>query len=538
MSAFGVQLFALRDTLNEERRTAIRAEVDTAASLVRAFAAEAKAGRIAEAEAQERAKAALRAMRFGKGDYFFAYRYDGVNVAHGLKPENEGKNLLEAKDAAGVRFNAALIEAARRGGGYVPFMFPRAGQDVPSPKLAYAVAVDGWDWAIGSGIYIDDVDELFAARVVEAGAWSAGLLVVLGLVAWPISRGIVRPVRALTATMTALVGGDTRIDVPALERRDEVGDMARAVGVFKDGMIEAERLRLAQDELKARAAADQKAALHNMADAFEQSVGGIVKAVASTATEMESAARAMSQSAEEASLRTGAVSAAATQASANVQTVATAAEELSASIAEITRQVVQSSTIAGKAVNEARRTNGTIEELAAAATKIGEVVSLIQEIAGQTNLLALNATIEAARAGEAGKGFAVVASEVKSLANQTARATEEIAQQIAQVQSSTRETVEAIRGIGGTIGEIDGIATTIAAAVEEQGAATGEIARNVQQAASGTGEVSANIAGVSHVSTEVGAAAAQVASSAGELSRQSERLRHEVDSFLASVRAA
>jgi methyl-accepting chemotaxis protein len=253
---------------------------------------------------------------------------------------------------------------------------------------------------------------------------------------------------------------------------------------------------------------------------------------------MREAAQSMSQSAGSASERSKVVADACQEASENVQTVASATEELSASISEIGKQVSESSRITSQAVEEAGRTNSKIRELAEAAQKIGDVVKLINDIAGQTNLLALNATIEAARAGEAGKGFAVVASEVKSLATQTAKATDEISHKISEMQAATQQSVSAIELIGTTIARINDIATNIASAVEEQGAATQEIARNVQQASAGTSDVSSNIVSVTKAAGDTGAAATQVLSSSGELSQQSEKLRHEVDGFIARIRAA
>ena len=363
--------------------------------------------------------------------------------------------------------------------------------------------------------------------------------VLLGIVlAWLIGRGISRPVVRMCAAMRALAGGDKAVEIPGVGRKDEIGQMADTVQVFKDSMIETERLRAEQERTKTRVEAERKQGMTNLANDFEAGVKGIVSAVASQATEMEASAQAMTHTAEQTTQQATTVAAAVEQASASIQTVASAAEQLSSSVLEIGRQVEQSSKIAAHAVIEADKTNTTVEGLNTIAQRIGEVVQLIENIAGQTNLLALNATIEAARAGDAGKGFAVVASEVKSLATQTAKATEEIRAQISEIQGSTEQTVGAIRSIGGTIRQMSEIATTIASAVEQQGAATREIASNVHQAAQGTTDIATNIGGLSRAASETGAAATQVLAGAGELSKQSETLRRDVDTFVATVRAA
>jgi methyl-accepting chemotaxis protein len=359
-----------------------------------------------------------------------------------------------------------------------------------------------------------------------------------GVLAWLIGRGIAGPVVRMCAAMRALAGGDRAVAIPGVGRKDEVGQMADTVQVFKDSMIETERMREAQAQAKTRAEADRRQDMTRLADGFESGVKSIVSAVAAQAAQMQSSAQAMTHTAEQTTQQTTAVAAAVEQASANVQTVASAAEELSASVLEIGRQMEQSSKIASQAVIDADRTNTTVEGLSKTAQRIGEVVQLIETIAGQTNLLALNATIEAARAGDAGKGFAVVASEVKSLANQTAKATDDIKAQIAEIQGATGQTVAAIRSIGTTIHQMNDIATAIASAVEQQGAATREIASNVQQAAQGTSEIATNIGGVGQAASDTGAAAAQVLSGAAELARQSEALRRDVDQFVATVRAA
>ena len=359
-----------------------------------------------------------------------------------------------------------------------------------------------------------------------------------GMLAWWIGRGIAGPVVRMCTAMRALAGGDRAVSIPGIGRKDEVGQMADTVQVFKDSMIETERLREDQAQAKARAETERRQGMMRLADGFESGVKSIVGAVAAQAAQMQSSAQAMTHTAEQTTQQTTVVAASVEQASANVQTVASAAEELSASVLEIGRQMEQSSKIASQAVIDADRTNTTVEGLSKTAQRIGEVVQLIETIAGQTNLLALNATIEAARAGDAGKGFAVVASEVKSLANQTAKATDDIKAQIAEIQGATGQTVAAIRSIGTTIHQMNEIATTIASAVEQQGVATREIASNVQQAARGTSEIATNIGEVGQAASDTGAAAAQVLSGAAELARQSETLRQDVDRFLATVRAA
>ena len=355
---------------------------------------------------------------------------------------------------------------------------------------------------------------------------------------WATLRSVLIPLKSMTVAVTKLAGGDTTVDVPALGEKDEIGEMAKGIEVFKDNAIEIKRLEEEKVERERRAEEDKRKALLGLADTLEQGVKGVVDAVSSGSAEMKSAAESMASTAEETSRQSGAAAAASEQATANVQTVSAAAEEMSASVNEIARQVAQSAAMAKAAVEEAQKTNVTVQGLAEGSQKIGEVVEMISDIANQTNLLALNATIEAARAGDAGKGFAVVASEVKSLANQTAKATEQISAQIAAIQSSTDEAVGAIKGIGEKISEMDEVTTAIASAIEEQGASTGEISNNSQQAAIGTQEVSENITAVNRAATETGAAAGQVLQSAAELSSQAEKLRTEVDKFLTEVREA
>ena len=375
---------------------------------------------------------------------------------------------------------------------------------------------------------------------VATVALVVGVLVVLVLVGSTLFSvlNIARPIRRIGDVLLELANGNKAVEIPFTERGDEVGDNARAAHTFKNNLIRIERMEAEQKDLQAAAAAQRKAEMIRLADAFQTAVGGIVNTVSSASNQLEEAAGTLSGTAEQTQQLSGMVATASEEASANVGAVASAAEEMSASVTEISRQVQDSSRIAGDAVKQAERTDLRINELLEAAGRIGDVVKLITAVAEQTNLLALNATIEAARAGEAGRGFAVVANEVKALAAQTAKATDEIGAQITGMQTATRDSVGAIKEIGSTITHISDIAATIAATVGQQGAATAEIARNVSEAAKGTAEVAEKITQVNQGASATGSASSQVLAWARSLSKESGNLKTEVENFLNTVRAA
>jgi len=534
-----IQLNSLHSQLFDDRRALVQSAVDVAYSIITEQYARAESGAISEDEAKKRAIAEIEALRYREKEYFWVNDASPVLLGHPYLKAKIGKNVGDIVDPAGVAvFREFAKVVAQNGGGFVAYQWPKPMATEPSPKISFVKGFQPWGWIVGSGLYVDDVEDQFWGAALHLGMIVVGLMVALVVCGIVIARGISRPLGLITGRMQALSQGDKSIDVPYAQNRDEIGDLARALDVFKTQAIEMDRMRDEQEAMRVQAERDKRAAMEKLANDFETTVGSIIEAVGSGATEMRDTANMMASTAGDASSQANNVAAASEEASRNVQTVAVATEELTSSISEISRRVAESAMTARNAVTEAERTNETVESLSAAAEKIGEVVELISEIAEQTNLLALNATIEAARAGEAGKGFAVVASEVKSLANQTAKATEEISAQIASIQEASNTSVGAIRGISKIIAEIDDNSTGIAAAVEQQGAATEEISRNVQEASSGTQEVSSNISGVNSAASETGRAANEVLIAAGELNRQADTLKVEVAKFLAEVRAA
>jgi methyl-accepting chemotaxis protein len=539
----GVMLFTMRDlqlALEKEKTSELKHLTEIALGIAKEEHEQAQNGVISDEEARKRAAARIGTLRYGNNDYFWINDMHPRMVMHPMQPKLNGADLTENKDPNGKRLFIEFVQTVKaHGAGIVAYEWPKPGATQPLPKMSYVAGFQPWGWVIGTGLYIDNLKEQTWEALSRALMIAGLIMAVIGAISVFVARGVSRAMRGMTEGMRELASGNFDVVMPGADRQDEIGDMVMAVEAFKEKAVEKARLEAEQKQTEdERAAAERRLAMISIADGFESAVGEIVNTVSSASSELEAAANSLTRTAENTQSLSATVAATSEQASANVQSVASATEEMSASVSEIARQVQESSNIAADAVRQAEKTDARINELSQAAARIGDVVDLISAVAQQTNLLALNATIEAARAGEAGKGFAVVAQEVKALAAQTAKATDEISTQIAAMQSATQDSVTAIKDISGTINRISEIASVIAAAVEEQGAATQEISRNVAQAATGTTQVASNITEVNRGAAETGSASANLLTSAQSLSGESNRLKVEVDKFLATVRAA
>ncbi len=519
-------------------KTKVQALVDSTSGILSVYEAEVRAGRLSEVEAKAAALRDIKALRYGHDDYFWVHDLAGRMVMHPLKPDLDGKDVSDIKDAGGhplfVRMNE-LVKA--RGADFHTYEWPKPGSSHPVRKVSYVKAFTPWGWVVGTGIYLDDVDAAFWASALYFGSGVVALTAIIILLSIIVARRITRPLSALSATMDRLSQNQLEAQVPATGRQDELGDMARAVEIFKQGLVRAEEL--AEQQRQAEWTKDKRArVVDNLLLSFNEEVSEALDGMVVTAGQLETTAATLSRTAEDASVQATAVASAIEETAVNMQTAAGSAEQLAVSGEQISLRMSQSVQIADDASAEAQRTTTLVNTLSLAVGKIGDVVGLIADIAAQTNLLALNATIEAARAGDAGKGFAVVANEVKILANQTAKATDEIGSQISTVQRVTNDAVGAISSISLVIERIRDASASIAQAVHAQDESTGEIASNVQQVAQATTEVSSNILAVNRAAEETEHVATEVRGTAQDVAARSTKLRERVDTFLTSIRAS
>ena len=511
VAATTINASMLAGRMRDERVGKLQATVNMIQSYAAALERRVAAGQMTRDQQMAQLRDVMHAARFDGGDGYLTLQAIGGNtLIHGTDPAREGKPSA-ATDAQG-RPIAQLMADALRGSdtGTIAYSFAKPGETRLQPKLAYVSRFAPLDAVFLAGAYTDDLERDSRATLINMLGLSGAILLVTLILAWLINHDITSALGHLRSVMARLADGDVGTDVSGTDRRDEVGEMAKAVLVFKEHMQTSRRLAAEQDAERARAEREKQTALMSMAETIERETAGALDQIGSRTSTMVATAKDMTSSANRTGTASSEAAASAAQALANVQTVASAAEQLATSIHEIGGQVGQSTTMVSRAVQAGGETRATIESLSEKVGRIGTVADMISEIAAKTNLLALNATIEAARAGDAGKGFAVVASEVKALATQTARSTEEIGRHITEVRAATSESVSQVTRIEKTITEINAIAESIAEAVRQQGEATAEIARTIAQTATAANEMTQRTSELSGEAEQTGSRAGAV----------------------------
>jgi methyl-accepting chemotaxis protein len=456
-----------------------------------------------------------------------------------LPPERQNElDAASAKVEEFIKYRSELVRLARE----VSYADARAYGDNDANRANRKALND-----LILGLADRNNEEVAAARGAMEAYFKQQRLILIGLLALGIPlallvtfqisvRLIVSPIRNMTSTMGALAGGNLDLHVAGTDQANEIGDMARAVEIFRSGLSEARKLGDAEKE--AQKIKEQRVArMDELIRAFDTGIENVLLAINDSSIELERTAASLSAMAEESSRSASSVAAASEEATTNVQAVASSSRRMTESLQEVIHEIGVSRNATDSAASEARETAVIAAGLIEATKKIDDVVTIIQDIASQTNLLALNATIEAARAGDAGKGFAVVANEVKNLATQTASSTEQIAEQVGSVQTVSAQVVDAIGKICETIQRVSEMSNSVASHVAAQGNVTEEISLNIAEAAQGTKEVTVNISNVSQGASETGESAHQLLEAAKDIARQSTLLRAQVEGFLGDIKS-
>lgn len=485
-----VILPASEDAIMEERMGATRQAVEVGYSLIQSLNDQVEKGLITREFASEEARRIIRQSRYSGSEYFFIFDRDLKMVMHPYSPELEGKSLDENRDPNGKAIFVEMLDIVKKEkAGFVNYMWPREGSNKPLPKISYVKEVPGFDWVIGSGVYVDDIEKQLAGlRYQVIFLITVGAIPLLLLVMF-ISRLIVRPIQSAVKFSGVLAAGDLTAKVKA-DSEDETGHLLESMQTM------GQNLRNIVVELQTG----------------ENQVG-------EASDRLTEISHNLSTGMEEMSIQAVSISSSTTQMNQNLQVVSSSMEELTISIAEVAKRSADAATVAGEADTSAREAADVVQELNKNAVQIGTVIEGISSIADRTNLLALNASIEAAGAGDSGKGFAVVASEVKELARQSSVLSDQVRQLVLLIQKSATRTGDVIQNIAKVIENVKDISANIAAAVEEQSLTARETAENVSQIGTASNEITRNIAEISSVSRTGASDAANASAMAEELKR-------------------
>ena len=559
------------DGIYSGRQDELRIVTQVAYSVVERQYDDYKSGKISEAEAQERAKANLRSMRYHTNDYFFVENAAGVTIVHGVRPEVEGTDGSQATDPTGKHYFTDMKKVAEeQGEGFVSYQYPKPGMamDKASPKLSFVKAFGPWQWTIGTGVYIDDISAMVWRRIYISTALAIGFLLVIGGFAGLVVKELVRRLDLLSGVMTALASGDNEITVPKPARDDEIGQMTKAVGVFKANAVERARLERETESQRAAAEAERsrteaqnvKAAeeqaeivrrlgegLRNLAagdlrvrlgegftdkyaqirNDFNEAIDKLketILSVVTSAAAIETGTQEISSASDDLSRRTE-------HQAATLEQTASALDAITATVKKSAEGAVHAREVAAAADSDAKQSAQVVRQavdamdaIAKSSGQIGQIIGVIDEIAFQTNLLALNAGVEAARAGDAGKGFAVVASEVRALAQRSADAAKEIK---GLITTSTTQVDQGVKLVAETGKSLE----RIMAQVSEINAVIGGIADGAKEQATGLAEVNSAINQMDQVTQQNAAMVEESTAASHSLASEAEALTKLVAQF-------
>ena len=567
VGCLGFTLSQIRAGMMEQKRAQIQNVVEAANAVVRSFVARAKAGQMPEDEAKKMALASAGAMRFGAKNYVFVSNFDGVTIAH-PNPDLIGKNNTDTRDVTGKYFSREIVAAAKAGSGFVDYYWPKLGEKEATPKISYVIGVPEWSWAVGAGLWVDDVDAAFFGVLTGLATIFVPAIVLLLVLIFFSAKHVSQLLATSVDNMERIAAGDLNVEVKAQERGDEIGAIARAVQVFKDNAVALEaanrsRLELEEKAIKAKRREEEDVkkwtAAHNafmasFSGAFQRLSNGecnfrlnealsseyeslrhdlnatleklqmLLQSVSAIGRSIELSAQEISTGSDDLSRRTE-------QQAASIEETAAALNEITATVKEAAeganharRVVAAARDEAGKSGDVVSRAVQAMGDIEKSAQEINQIIGVIDEIAFQTNLLALNAGVEAARAGDAGRGFAVVASEVRALAQRSASAAKDIKRLISTSAVQVGQGVELVAQSGKSL-------ERILVQVAELDNLVAQIADGAKTQATGLDEVNVAISQTDQVTQQNAAMAEQSSAASRSLSQETAQLASLISQF-------